>query len=354
MTRKNVKRWIIVVALSLGRLAAPAWACDVPVYLWALQQWEPDSYSVYVFHDGQLTPEQHTVLEHLKNAGNRGNLTLRDADVSSALDAQTRAIWEEQTDAVLPWMVLRHPASWPSTTTLWAGPLDQAEVDAIIDSPKRQELLRDLLKGDAVVWILVDGDDASERVLQEAFSDVERNPPESQPTPGATGGGQNYPLPRFPMVRLNRHDPAESVFVEMLLHVEPDLKGYTEPMAFPVFGRGRALYALVGAGINPQTVRKACSFLVGACSCLVKEQNPGMDLLLAADWKGRPEADVTVQHTDLPPLPGLPRQPEAPVQTTIASSVVVRNLISALALGALIVSGVSWVLWRRRNGVFHG
>lgn len=170
MIRKYVKRWTIRVALIFGGLAVPAWACDVPLYLWALQRWEPDAYSVYLFHDGQLTPEQHTVLEDLKNVGNRGNLTVRVADVSSALDAETRAMWEEQTEVVLPWMVLRHPSSWPSTTTLWAGPLGRAEVDAIMDSPKRQELLRDLLNGSAVVWILVDGDDASERVLRETLA----------------------------------------------------------------------------------------------------------------------------------------------------------------------------------------
>jgi hypothetical protein len=53
---------------------------------------------------------------------------------------------------------------------------------------------------------------------------------------------------------------------------------------FPVFGQGRVLYALVGAGINEMTIAETCGFLVGACSCQVKALNPGTDLLIWADW----------------------------------------------------------------------
>ena len=72
--------------------------------------------------------------------------------------------------------------------------------------------------------------------------------------------------------------------METLLSSEPDLHGRDEPMAFPVFGRGRVLYALVGAGVNADNVRHALDFLVGGCSCTIKRENPGVDLLLTADW----------------------------------------------------------------------
>jgi hypothetical protein len=70
----------------------------------------------------------------------------------------------------------------------------------------------------------------------------------------------------------------------MLIHSESDLAERTEPMVFPVYGRGRALWGLIGPGITASNIRDSASFLVGACSCEVKEQNPGFDLLLAADW----------------------------------------------------------------------
>ena len=55
-------------------------------------------------------------------------------------------------------------------------------------------------------------------------------------------------------------------------------------MAFPVLGRGRVLYALVGKGISEDTIAMASSFVVGPCSCQVKNLNPGFDLLLSVNW----------------------------------------------------------------------
>ena len=44
--------------------------------------------------------------------------------------------------------------------------------------------------------------------------------------------------------------------------------------------RGVVLHALVGRGITPENIEDAHTFITGACSCVVKEQNPGFDLLL--------------------------------------------------------------------------
>jgi hypothetical protein len=85
----------------------------------------------------------------------------------------------------------------------------------------------------------------------------------------------------------------------MLLATEPDLKQSSGPIAFPVFGQGRALYALVGKGIKHETIDEAASFLIGSCSCQVKEKNPGSDLLMAVDWKGL----LKEQATGLADLP---------------------------------------------------
>ena len=71
-----------------------------------------------------------------------------------------------------------------------------------------------------------------------------------------------------------------------LLHSESDLatKYRGEPMAFPIYGRGLILYALVGAGINEWTITKAAEFVTGPCSCEVKAGNPGTDILMGLDW----------------------------------------------------------------------
>jgi hypothetical protein len=51
-----------------------------------------------------------------------------------------------------------------------------------------------------------------------------------------------------------------------------------------VIGRGRAISALAAARVNDQGVGAFAQFVCGQCSCEVKELNPGIDLLLAADW----------------------------------------------------------------------
>ena len=55
-------------------------------------------------------------------------------------------------------------------------------------------------------------------------------------------------------------------------------------MIFAVFGRGRALPPFVGKGITRDNLLECVYFLTGTCSCTVKDQNPGMDLLFASDW----------------------------------------------------------------------
>src|SRR5262249_55699371 len=88
----------------------------------------------------------------------------------------------------------------------------------------------------------------------------------------------------FSILRVPHGAAEEVVLAGMLVRCEPGLADRVEALAFPVFGRGRALWPLVGRGINAKNVQEACEFLVGACSCQVKDQNPGFDLLLSTDW----------------------------------------------------------------------
>jgi hypothetical protein len=80
-------------------------------------------------------------------------------------------------------------------------------------------------------------------------------------------------------------------------------KQVSQPMAFPVFGRGRALYALVGKGIAPDVIEEACVFLTGGCQCTVKAQNPGVDLIMNVDWNNL-VIPTEIHDEKLPPLAG--------------------------------------------------
>jgi hypothetical protein len=60
-----------------------------------------------------------------------------------------------------------------------------------------------------------------------------------------------------------------------------------EPLAVPVYGRGRALAVVPLAEVDVPLIEDLSRFLSGPCSCQVKEQNPGFDLPLAVAWDAR-------------------------------------------------------------------
>ena len=117
---------------------------------------------------------------------------------------------------------------------------------------------------------------------------------------------------QFTTVRLNRDDPAEQFLLQSLLNSEEDLVDFDRPLAFPVFGRGRVLYALVGNGIASHTVRMASSFMAGPCSCQVKNQNLGFDLLLQTDWN-KALGDILISD----PIETVDTEANAPILLTI-------------------------------------
>jgi hypothetical protein len=189
----------------------------------------------------------------------------------------------------------------------WSGRFTRANVLLLIDSPARREIARRLQKGDSVVWLMLPGSDpkkneaAAER-LQAQLKKLEK----SIPLPVDEGKETVKLLSELPLrvafsiLPIARTDPAEKLFVQMLLHTEKGLADQKGPMVWPVFGRGRALDVLVGEGINHDTIEEAARFLCGACSCQVKQLNPGIDLLLAADWDSVLENRSAV----LPTFPG--------------------------------------------------
>lgn len=289
-------------------------ACNVPVFRYALERWrsghDEDRYRAVVFHRGPLDAEPARTMAELRTAaGSRdalANLIVDTVDLAGEVDEPLRKMWEQQGEAKLPWLVLCYPVGDGERRTAWAGPLRRETVPSLLGSPARREIARRLMKGDSVVWLLLESgdakkDDAAAALLDARLPALEK----SIQLPDLTADDSvpllsSLPLRlKFSTLRLQRSDPAEAVLRAMLLHTDDDLPGSAEPMVFPIFGRGRALDALVGAGINADTIQDAARFLCGACSCQVKRLNPGVDLLLAADW----DAVVEDREAATPPAP---------------------------------------------------
>ncbi|MGH7127963.1 MAG: hypothetical protein ACREIV_05305, partial [Planctomycetaceae bacterium] len=326
MQRPRLRRCAIGMLLLVAFASRPAAACSVPVFRYALERWPADPYEVVIFHRGTLAPELTELAESLGPAAEQSanvRITTADLDTLDRLDPPGEAdlallaLWESQQTDTLPWMIIRYPAAARKETIVWSGEPSRSVVEQLFRSPIRQQIARQLLTGHTAVWVMLESgdgtkDDAAFAKLQERLDHAEGTLklPEIAEEDIAAGLVSVDPTLlkiSFPLVRLSRDDPAERMFVEMLLGTEPDLRSAEfagEPMVFPIFGRGRALYALIGAGINEETIAIACETLVGPCTCQVKDENPGTDLLMAVDWDNLVQSTL---HTDkpLPPLPGL-------------------------------------------------
>jgi hypothetical protein len=268
-------------------------ACAVPVFKYALTYWAPDLYGVIVFHQKPLSTEQKSLVDRLQRASlgidPRANVIVRMVDLGGSPDAEMQKLWKAQSGSEMPWMVVKYPRLSMISEDVWSGPLEGDAVEAILDSPVRKEIARRILEGKVTVWILLESgdkqqDDEAAHLLETQLKKMSETLRISAPEIGVDQFTESDLSVSFSMLRLSRSDPDEKILVQMLLKSEWDLKTFSKPIAFPVFGRGRALYALVGDGITESNIEMACTFLVGWCSCQVKAQNPGVDLLMSVDW----------------------------------------------------------------------
>ncbi len=104
------------------------------------------------------------------------------------------------------------------------------------------------------------------------------------------------------IVELDRNSVEESHLVSMLLQVESDLKSIHEPMLFGIFGRFRALEPLLAKGISEENINLLIGFLTADCSCLIKDNLPGISILYKADWENPRPAMVNEILDDNPYL----------------------------------------------------
>ena len=359
---------ISVFLIGLWSLLAPgARGCDVPVFQYALEYWPASPYELVVLHDGPLSAGEQKIVEWFEDASAgptpRANLGLR-------LDNTVGG----------PKIVLHYPRECRIEEPAWSGGLTMESATALIDSPARRRIAQRLLGGDTAVWILLEsGDDekdaAARLVLEKQLALLEKTlelpivPNTVEARSGTVVAATSFVRSRFSLVSLSRKDPAEAVLTGMLLSSEADLHRYmAEPMAFPVFGRGRVLYALVGKGLNDENITEACRFLTGPCSCQAKSLNPGTDLLMAVDWEAGLQGSA-IQAVNPQPLVGLagiagathssslvPKstgvgdpevQSNPPPRRIPTGRNILRNMLITLGLIALVAGGVVIVIVKR-------
>lgn len=283
-------------------LASTAMACNIPVFRYALERWRPDECEVVVFSEGPLAKADLQQLELMGLAiepvqgqpASKRKLKLVVSDTHSETDDKLRQQWErlKKSDmAELPYMLVRAPTR-RGPVVVWSGALEQAGVKQMLDSPIRNELAKRLLGGHSVVWLLVQSKDeaknhAARAVLEEQskklMSSVQL--PEGIGLPGSELFS-NVPLyVKFSVLEIQPDDPHEAFLVNLFSGLQREAFEAGQPLLVPVFGRGRALEVIPADSLDDALVSDLAQFLCAACSCQVKEQNPGFDLLLNVDWE---------------------------------------------------------------------
>ncbi|MES2594847.1 MAG: hypothetical protein V4662_05910 [Verrucomicrobiota bacterium] len=261
----------LLVFLSATLLQAQTCACTIPVFRYALDRWETDRFKLSVPSNTSQNAELTDILRPLRANGkaNFDIATSRDPALAKA------ELFDSKT----------------SSQTLWSGDLDKASLAAVLDSPGRSEILKRILSGESVVWVIVDSgnpeDQAEIARIEKRLKFLENvaalpiqdpNDPDSQLGPGPAL------LLKFTTLHLRRDDPAEKLLITMLAGPTGKVDPAQGAFAAAVFGKGRVLGAWPLTQLDDMALEEACMFLVGRCSCRLKNDNPGWDILLNVDW----------------------------------------------------------------------
>ncbi len=284
-------------------VVAIAESCRIPVFRYALERWPPGTFELVLFHSGELTGKDAATLQQfqrrVQEKDRPANVRMETINVArDELSHEQRQLGQsvgiDIDNLKIPHAVLLFPRSRGRLAVAWHGPFSTETLDAVIDSPARQQIAEWILGGESAVWVLIESSDKAVNDAAAELLDVELDrvaeliklpPQEVLEADEEFQAGTGIALRiGFRSIRLSRNDLAEAPFIQMLLNSEPDLATYDAPIAVPIFGRGRTYYALVGKGIKPKLIEANSRFVCGDCSCQVKEENPGSDLLFAVDW----------------------------------------------------------------------
>ena len=325
MVRCNYILGAFFAALTLYQSVGLTKACQVPVFRYALERWAADTYRLAVFHNGPLSDEQQDVVA---SVGYDVNLELLTIDAGKMSAAERIRFGDVQVIKGQMLGRLYYPIeSRLRDKPIWEGDLTRDVLMGIVDSPVRRRIAKDILAGESAVWVILnsgnrEADDRIKKTLNGHIDSIVQwlEIPEGVAGPGElerVASGEvamedvlrsTIPLKvSFTSLVIEKNDPAEQFFVKMLTGFVPALiEQYPrQPLVFPVFGRGRTLDGISEEMLNEELMAAAGSYICGACSCEVKRENPGIDLVMTMGWDEVIEGSAVVVDKKLPPLEGV-------------------------------------------------
>ncbi len=225
-------------------------ACTTRVSEWVLLNALPNQYTLVYFHNSPNS-------ESLK----RQNQTVADRINKANIQFKT---------------VNRQEISEPYYGLYYEGRMFSSfktvdELSGLTSSPLREKAASELMAGKLCVmlYLKTDNKEKDEKGLRELRNAI-----------GASPFGHIITV-----VELSRNSREEHHFASMLLNIEDDLKDIPEPMLFGVFGKFKALEPLLGRGISEDNINLMIDYFTAECSCLIKDDLPGTDILFTNQWE---------------------------------------------------------------------
>ncbi len=138
-------------------------------------------------------------------------------------------------------------------------------------------------------------------MLQSKIADLENKIklPDGIGLPGSELHSEVPLLVKFSWLELDPDEKQEAWLADLFHKIRPEAVENGDPLIVPVFGRGRALEVIPSRDFQLDLMEDLTLFMCGACSCQVKERNPGFDLLLSVDW----DSELFGENGPLPPPP---------------------------------------------------
>ena len=268
-----------------------AQACSLPVFRYALENWEADEH-VLMLPRGTSDAEIKWWNDFLKN----GDFNYEVSKIAN--DDMPAGLYFPK--GFGPWI------TYDAFKEKGQQNLDSAFVSKQWESASSKKVIDGIIRGDSVIFLFSGGDAKARQAAEEKMRpriktlleyveladdvvDSWKNfhaPPDEFYSPPRGHVASPIPLGMaISFVHLNEYEAlakqVETIFLAEDLEEQGQENGVRVTV---VFGRGRAIPVGHIDDIDKHVIDDVIYFVTGACSCKIKEENPGHDLMLPIYW----------------------------------------------------------------------
>lgn len=292
MKSKKILIFAIALMLTIGIILA----CKTPVYKYAILNWaQRDYYQILRIYDStknqvDIEPSIKKAFEgkvHLTNVG------IIPVDISQDLtqiygEEFKTFLKENMGDSKPPFHILLNPKK----NVVYTGDFKEEDVEPLIMSPKRKELAEKLSVGNVCLILMESKDAEKNKKAHEILKKGIEKSIDIDLEIRSAGEDPSHPIDKKTLtplkvayVSVSPTDKNETWFVRQMQKLNSKIPDDNEPKVFGIVGRGFVFeQSLGGEYLTEEQLQALILFLSGPCSCTVKAENAGIDIITCWDW----------------------------------------------------------------------